>query len=304
MPTNDTPVSGGGAAYSPRLLLLLLCVALFWGLSWQVMKVALREIPPLNFRVYTTLAGGAGLILIARFTQQPILPPKGKWRVLILLAATNITGWNILSIYGILLLPSGRAALLAYTMPMWSILLSALWLGNPITLRHLTGMLLGVAGVFAMMNAELASITGAPWGALLMVGAALSWAFGLVAVKRFPIAMPSLTFSGWLMLLGGAMSLPFVLFEEAPSWRHLSFWPLFAVFYNVLISLMLCNLAWYTLVRRLPVAVLSLSSFAVPLVGVTGGMLLLGEQPNRAEWVGMACILGAVATVVFPSRNA
>ena len=304
MPTNTPPVSDDSAGYSPRLLLLLLCVALFWGLSWQVMKVALREIPPLNFRAFTTLAGGAGLMLIARLMRQPILPPKGKWPVFILLAAANITAWNILSIYGILLLPSGRAALLAYTMPMWTLLLSALWLGNSITPRHLVGMLLGVAGVFAMMSAELESISGTPWGALLMVGAAFSWAFGLVAVKRFPIAMSSLTFSSWLMLLGGAMSLPFVLFEEAPSWRHLSFWPLFAVFYNVLISLMLCNLAWYTLVRRLPVAVSSLSSFAVPLVGVTGGMLLLGEQPNQAEWVGMACILGAVATVVFPGRNA
>ena len=98
MPTNTTPVSDDSAGYSPRLLLLLLCVALFWGLSWQVMKVALREIPPLNFRAFTTLAGGAGLMLIARLMRQPILPPKGKWPVFILLAAANITAWNILSI--------------------------------------------------------------------------------------------------------------------------------------------------------------------------------------------------------------
>jgi drug/metabolite transporter (DMT)-like permease len=303
MPTNDTPASGEGAGFSPRLLLLLLCVALFWGLNWQVMKVALREIPPLSFRAFITLTAGVGLILIAYLARQPVMPPKGKWRVLFLLAVTNVSAWNTLSIYGVLLLPSGRAALLAYTMPMWTILLSVLWLGDPITLRRLAGMLLGVAGIFAMMGAELTSIAGAPWGAVLMVSAAFVWAFGLVAVKRFPIAMPALTFSGWLMSLGGAMSLPLVLFEDISPWLHLSFWPLFAVFYNVCIALMLCNVAWFTLVRRLPVAVSSLSSLVVPLVGVAGGMLLLGEQPNPAEWVGMACILGAVATVVFPGRN-
>jgi drug/metabolite transporter (DMT)-like permease len=296
MPTKNASASSDG--FSPRLLILLLCVALFWGLNWQVMKVALREIPPLSFRAFTTLAGGAGLMLIAHLMRQPLLPPKHKWPVLVLLAATNITGWNILSIYGILLLPSGRAALLAYTMPVWSILLSVLWLGNPLTGRRLVGMLLGAAGVLAMMGAELTNIASAPWGALLMVGAAFVWALGLVSFKRFPVVLPTLTLSGWLMLLGGALSLPLALFEDLTPWRHLSFWPLFAVFYNVFVSLMFCNSAWYSLVRRLPVAVSSLSSLIVPLVGVAGGMWLLGEQPGRAEWIGMACILGAVATVV------
>jgi drug/metabolite transporter (DMT)-like permease len=304
MPTKNTPASGESVGFSPRLLILLLCVALFWGLSWQVMKVAMREIPPLSFRSFTTLAGGAGLMLIARLSRQPLLPPKGKWPVLFLLAATNITGWNILSIYGILLLPSGRAALLAYTMPVWSILLSVLWLGNPLTLRRLAGMLLGAAGVLAMMGAELASIAGAPRGALLMTGAAFVWALGLVSFKRFPVLMPTLSLAGWMMFLGGALSLPLVLFEDMSPWRRLSFWPLFAVFYNIFLSLMFCNSAWYSIVRRLPVAVSSLSSLIVPLIGVAGGMLLLGEQPGWAEWVGMACILGAVATAVLPSRNA
>jgi drug/metabolite transporter (DMT)-like permease len=305
MATTNAPTGSDEAGFPPRLLILLLCVALIWGLNWQVMKVALREIPPLGFRAFTALAGGVGLMLVACLMRQPLLPPKGTWRVLLLLAGTNITGWNILSIYGILLLPSGRAALLAYTMPMWTILLSTLWLGNPLTLRRFAGMLLGTAGVLAMMSAELAGLASAPWGALLMVAAAFVWALGMVSIKRFPIVMPTLTFSGWLMLLGGAMSLPFtLLFEDATPWLHLSFWPLFAVFYNVCISLTFCTWAWYDIVRRLPVAVSSLSSLIVPLIGVAGGMVLLGEQPGRAEWVGMACILGAVATVVLPARSA
>ena len=304
MPTKNVPASDECAGFSPRLLILLLCVALFWGLNWQVMKVALREIPPFGFRAFSTLAGGVGLMLIACLARQPLLPPKGKWPVLVLLAATNITGWNMLSIYAVLLLPSGRAALLAYTMPVWSILLSVLWLGTPLTLRGLAGMLLGAAGVLAMMSAELVGLARAPWGALLMVSAAFVWALGLVSVKRFPVVMPTLAFSGWLMFLGGALSLPFTLFEDASPWYHLSFWSLFAVFYNVFITLMFCTWAWYSIVRHLPVAVSSLSSLIVPLVGVAGGMWLLGEQPGWSEWVGMACILGAVATVVLPSRNA
>ncbi|MDR1855128.1 MAG: EamA family transporter [Azoarcus sp.] len=291
------------AGFSPRLLLLLLGVALFWGLNWQVMKVALREIPPMSFRTFTVLAGGVGLMLVARLARLPMLPPPGKWPVLAWLALTNIAGWNMLSIFGIALLPSGRAALIAYTMPVWSILLSALLLGNPLTVRRVAGMMLGAVGVFAMMGTELGAIAGAPWGALLMVGAAFSWALGVVSIKRFPLAMPTLTFSAWTLLLGGAMTLPFALaFEDIAPWRHLGFWSNFAVFYNVFVSLMFCNWAWNNLVRRLPVAVSSLSSLVVPLVGVAGGMLILGEKPDWAEWFGMACILGAVATVVLQKK--
>ena len=155
-------MNGGRAGFSRHLLLLLVGVALFWGLNWQVMKVALREIPPISFRTFTVMLGGAGLLLIARLTRQPLMPPKGKWPVLAWLAVTNIAGWNLLSIHGVALLPSGRAALLAYTMPVWSILLSVAWLGNPLTRRRLAGMLLGAAGVLAMMGTELAAIAGAP----------------------------------------------------------------------------------------------------------------------------------------------
>jgi drug/metabolite transporter (DMT)-like permease len=66
---------------------------------------------------------------------------------------------------------------------------------------------------------------------------------------------------------------------------------------------MFCNWAWNSIVLRLPVAVSSLSSLIVPLFGVSGGMLLLGEKPSAADWTGMACILGAVATVVMPGKK-
>ena len=297
-------MKGEHSTFSYRLLWLLLAVGLFWGMNWQVMKVGLQEIAPLWFRGTTALVGGLGLLTLARLVRQPILPPRGKWRVLLWLGLTNIAGWSALSIYGLSMLPSGRAALLAYTMPTWSVLISMLWLGERPTLRRLSGIALGSVGVLAMIGAELAEIAGHPWGAILMVSAALVWALGLVSVKRFPVAMPTLAFSGWTLVLG---ALPLValalLFEPRPDWQELSFWPWFALIYNIFVSLMFCNWAWYSIVLRLPVAVSSLSSLIVPLFGVSGGMLLLGERPGLADWLGMVCILGAVATVVLPGKK-
>jgi drug/metabolite transporter (DMT)-like permease len=72
--------------------------------------------------------------------------------------------------------------------------------------------------------------------------------------------------------------------------------------YNVFIAFMFCYWAWNRIALTLPVTVSSLSSLLIPVVGVLGGMVLLGETPGWEEYLGSACILGAVATVVQGSK--
>lgn len=290
--------------FSARQLGLLLAMALGWGLNWPIMKLVISEVPPLSFRGFCLVLGGLGLLLLGRVSGQKLRPPPGQWPVLGWLAFCNILGWNVLSIYGVSFLPSGRAALLGYTMPVWSMLLSALWLGNQLTPRRLLGLALGVLGVVAMMGMELFALAGKPLGALLMLGAALSWAVGVVSLKRFPVAMSPMALTGWLMLLGGLPLALAALVLELPRWQMPSLWPALGLVYNVFVAFMFCYWAWNRIVLHVPVAVSSLSSLVTPVIGVLGGMLLLGETPGWGEFIGAACILGAVATVVLPGRSA
>src|SRR5512146_41123 len=105
-------------------LLLLFLLTIGWGINWPIMKIALSEMPPLTFRALCALSGAAGLMLLARAGGQSLRVPQGQWPRLILLAALNIAAWNILIIYGLRLMPSGRAAILGFTMPLWGVLLS------------------------------------------------------------------------------------------------------------------------------------------------------------------------------------
>lgn len=296
--------TANGSGFSPGLLALLLLMALGWGLNWPIMKMVISEVPPLSFRGFCLVFGGLGLLLLARCSGQKLRPPPGKWPVLAWLALTNILGWNVLTIYGVSYLPSGRAALLGYTMPVWSMLLSALWLGNRLTLQRWIGLALGGIGVLAMMGMELQSLSGAPLGAVLMLGAACSWALGVVSLKRFPITMAPMALTGWLMLLGGTPAALAALVLELPRWHWPSLWPALGLVYNVFVAFMFCYWAWNRIVLQVPVAVASLSSLLTPLIGVLGGMYLLGEQPGWGEFIGAACILGAVASVILPERRA
>ncbi len=278
-------------------LILLILISLGWGLNWPVMKIVLSEVPPLYFRAACLLLSGCGLLLITRIGGASIAVPPGQWRRLMVLSLFNIVGWNVFAIYGVLLLPSGRAALLGYTMPIWSAILSVLLLGETISARRIVGLLLGLAGIVALMGGSLAGLGAAPVGVACMILAAWSWAFGIVLFKRLPVRLPTVAMTGWIMLIGGVPLLLAAIPLESSRLSIPSFWPAFGIAYNLFIAFMLCYWAWNRIVLMVPIAVSSLSSLTVPLIGVLSGMLLLDEPLGRQEILASLLILSAVASV-------
>ncbi len=278
-------------------LLLLAALSLFWGLNWPIMKIVLSEVPPLYFRGSCLLAGGLGMLALARARGIPITVPQDAWKRVLLLALFNIIGWNVLIVYGVALLPSGRAALLGYTMPLWSAILSVWILGERVTLRRVFGLLLGLAGIAVLMGSSLQGMLQAPIGVACMILAAWSWALGIVLLKRLPVALPTSALTGWLMLLGSIPILAVAIPLESSRLIVPSFWPAFGMAYNTFLAFMFCYWAWNRIVLMVPVAVSSLSSLTTPLIGVMGGVFFLGEPLGWREMLAMALILAAVGTV-------
>src|SRR6185503_13403658 len=134
--------------------------------------------------------GSAVLFAALRAGGQRLMLPRGQWGRLWLLALLNITAWNMLIAFGVALIPSGRAAILAYTMPVWAVPLSVWLLGERITRGKAAGLALGLGGLALLLSESFVSLGAAPLGSLLILGAALSWALGAVLQKRYPITLP------------------------------------------------------------------------------------------------------------------
>ena len=280
-------------------LFLLAALSFCWGMNWPIMKVVLSEIPPLYFRAGCLVLGGLGVLAIARASGHTIAVPEGKWPRLMVLSLFNIIGWNVPAVYGVSLLPSGRAALLGYTMPLWSSMISVWILGEKLTPRRLLALFLGLGGIVALMGGSLEGMLQAPIGIACMIIAAWSWALGVVLLKRLPILMPTTALTGWTMLIGGLPLIFIALPLETSRLVLPSFWPTFGLIYNVFLAFMFCYWAWNRLVLMLPVAVSSVSSLVTPLIGVAGGTLLLGETLGWQEGVAALLILAAVGTLSF-----
>lgn len=282
---------------SREVVLLLLIIVFGWGTSWTVIKYALNEIPPLSIRGVSAFAGGLLTLWLARANGLSLrIRHEDGWRLSVL-AFFNILSWNVLSTYAVLYLPSGRAALLAYTMPLWCVPLSVWLLSETLSLRRVFALLLGCAGVAVLMGRDAFDLLHAPVGVVLMLSAALCWALGVVLMKRWRLPMPASTLTGWQMLLGSLPMLIAALWVDGVPQQMPSPGAWAALVFSALVTFMLCYWAWNRLVMLVPVSVSSLSSLLVPLLSVVSGALFLNEQPGWPEAVAALLILGAVLVI-------
>jgi drug/metabolite transporter (DMT)-like permease len=277
-------------------------LTLVWGCNWPVLKLGVTEIAPLTFRSMTLPFAALGLLLVARLAGDSIRIPRPLWGKVALLALFNIAGWNGLVLFGLQQLPAGRSSILAFTMPVWGVLFSPVLLSEPLSKRRIVGVLLGMAGMAVLLGDDIRNFQRAPTAALLILGAAMSWALGTVLLRKWkpPIAQNALV--GWMMLLGWVpLGLLAPFFATEPL-RMPSAGAWFAVFYNIFLAGTLAHWAWFTLARTLPVAVSSMSSLPVPIVGVFSGMLVLGERPGLGEWVALALVVSALVAVLWTPK--
>ncbi len=288
------------------ILWLLVLLTLFWGFNWPVMKTVLTVMSPLHFCSWRLAVGAASLFAMAGLGGLPIRAPRGAWGRLTVTSMFNVGVWNVLAAYGIPLMDSGRAAILAYTFPVFGVLFSVGLLKGRLTLRRGAGVVLGITGLALLLGSELAAVGRSPLGALLLLGSAVSWALGTVVMKRWPVALPTTSFAAWQLLLAFVpVFLCAALFERGGfSPLPLPLWPFLGFLFSVSVCSFFCYWAWFKIAAVAPVSISSLSTLMIPVVGVFSGMLVLSERPQWTDYAALVLVIAALASVLIPSRSA
>lgn len=285
--------------------LLLLAICWFaWGFSYPMTRIALDGFDPWTCRAFVMLAAGLLMLGLARLQGHSLVIPRHQRRDLIIAAACNMTVFQVGMTFGILLLSAGRTAVIVYTMPLWAAILAVPLLGERISMRQVIALLLGLAGLAALMGQDLSHLANAPLGALCTLTAAVAFALGTVWLKRQVWEANQTVVAGWQVLLGslpvmvlwGFLAPPLELTEIGmPSWL--------AVLYLIVIANAVAYFSWFRAVAALPAVVSGIGSMAVPVVGIFSSYVLLEERIGWPELLALALICAALAINLFPIRK-
>jgi drug/metabolite transporter (DMT)-like permease len=302
IPTKSASKAGGpgGAAEIPATGYALLGVlTVFWGINFPIMKLALGGFDPWTFRVVCLGAGAAGLFVMAAARGERLNVPRRDRRMLLVTSALSITGWHLFTAFGIGMMPAGRAAILAYTMPLWATLMARFYLDERLTALRVLGLVLGMAGMAVLIGDEFAKLRAAPWGALCIIGAAVAWAAGTVAYKSHRWTMGTAAVTGWQMALGGLPILAgAALFARLPDPGAVTGVQWAALAYAATIPMVLCHWAWNRLVGLAPAGVAVIGTLMIPVVGVISSAPLAGEPVGARELGSLGLVVAALVIVL------
>jgi drug/metabolite transporter (DMT)-like permease len=288
---------------SRRQLLTLVALTLMWGINWPMMKFSLRELSPMYFRALTMTGGALFLYSWYRARGLRMLPEGSEWRSVITIGLPNMLGWHTVSILGVKELASGRAAILGFTMPIWTVLIGALFLGERLTRRTVFAALAVAVAIVLLTSSEFTALSGRPLGVLWMEIAAVSWAIGTLLMRRATLTLPIETLTVWMMILTSACLWLIALASEPwPAWQFSG--PMWAsLAYGAFINYGFAQTLWAGLARHLPPATSAMSVMAIPLVGALSATLIVGEWPHWQDYLAIVFVSAAIAAVLLPPRH-
>ncbi len=279
--------------------ILLVLLTLFWGVNWPIMKIGVREFPPMTFRTLCMLLGLPAIWIAARMQNASLRIPPGQIKTLIRLTIPNMLLWHVLVILGVKMLSSGRAAILGYTMPVWAVLCGLIFFGERVTRIAWLGVGCALTGALLLLSSEFSALSGQPLGSMLVLAAAAGWGYGTVIMKRTQIDMPTISLTFWMLALTTlTMALASSVFESA-DWRMPDATEWNAILYNAIIVFGFAHVVWFQLARTLPPIASSLSVMMIPVVGVFSGAWMLNETPHWQDYGAMLLILAAMSTVLL-----
>jgi drug/metabolite transporter (DMT)-like permease len=287
---------------SRQQLTTLVVLTLVWGFNWPVMKVGVTGYPGLTFRALSILLGlpvlAAGLV----FLKVPFRVPRRHWPELAWLAFTNMMVWHVAIIFALQNLSSGRAAILGYTMPIFSAVIGALFFRAVLSQRAWAGVAAAAVGVALLLWNEFTGLAGRPLGVAVALLAAAVWALGTQLLRRSRIDVPTLAISFWMTVLTGLTLSVFAALFEHDRWSVPSPPVMGAIAYNAVLIFGYAHAAWFSLARGLPPVASTLSVMFIPVLGVFAGAWWLGEVLRWQDWAAVVLMMVAIASVLLPSR--
>ena len=278
---------------------LIVALSFIWGINWPAIRVTVQEIDPWTFRAVCMVVGSAMLFGVSLARRMALAVPRADILPLIALGLLNVSAYQLLSAYGLTMVEAGRGAILAFTFPLWAVLLGTIFLKETLTRGRLVALALGLGGMALLMGPDLFAVGRSPLGGLLLTASAIVWAAATVLYKARRWTLTSHALAAWQVLIG---SVPVVIgalsVGDPQSLQGMSPTGLAGLFYAAVIAVAFGQWIWFRVLQLLPSSVASISTLAAPVIGVFSGAILLGEPLGWRELVALTLVSAGLFLVL------
>ena len=285
-----------------KVIPLVVVLTLVWGTNWPLFPIATREVSVWTFRAVSLVGAGLVLLAVARMRGESLSIPRAHWGTVLAASLAYLVVWNVASTYAAILIPSGQAAILGFTMPLWSALIAWVVLGQQPAGRVQLALAIGGLGVGLLIANGIDAYAKAPLGFTLGLLAGLGWAAGTLILKQRPVPAPPLVLTGWQLLVAAMPISAGAIAFGSGEWFMPSATTLLVILYITLVPMAIGNVAWFSVVGLLPANLAGLSSVMVPVVAMVSGAIVHREPLGLVQWASMLCC--AIGLALALSRPA
>ncbi|RST84533.1 DMT family transporter [Aquibium carbonis] len=277
----------------------LLLLGAIWGGTFVMGRIAVLEIAPITLVLLRVGIAAAALHLWLFATGRTFAPALRMAGPLFLLALFNNVIPFSLIFMGQTELGAGLASILNATTPFWTAIVASAFLPDErLTVNKLAGVLIGILGTAVMVGpGVLASLGGPVWAKLLVLGAALSYAFAFILAKRLSGLAPPIVATGQLTAATVIM-LPLALLVDGGSGTADASPKAWAAVLGIaLLATAVAYILYFRIIASAGASNASLVTLIVPASAVLLGIVFLGERLELFELAGLALIAGGLVVI-------
>jgi drug/metabolite transporter (DMT)-like permease len=283
-------------SHSARVWIALGTVYVIWGSTYLGIELAGETIPPLLAAGARFLAAAALMVgfTLWRYGGEVLRVGRRELAACALIGAL-LPGANAILFVAERHVPTGVAALIIGSVPLWIVLLRTLSGDRPPT-AALVGVLVGFGGLVLLVRPTGG---GAPlWALLLVVCSAVMWATGSFLAGRLPLPANSFAATSYQMLAGGLILLPIGVATTDPHPSEFSGRSIFGFVYLVVFGSVVGYTAYVWLLDNAPLGRVATYAYVNPVVAIALGAIVLDESITWSIAIGAALVLACVAVVV------
>jgi len=283
-----------------KIWIALIALYIVWGSTYLGIKIAIETIPPFFHASVRFLISGLILVIWQRNAGHP-LPTRRQWVSTGIIGTLLLLGGNGLVSWAEQFIPSGIAALIIASVPMFLVIGEAIRPnGVKPNWQGIVGLLIGFVGIFILVGPS--EISGSAtrlntFGVIALLSACLFWALGSIYSKTADLPKSSLMNTGAQMLMGSISLLIVSLFSgELPGWdvTAVSTRSMVGLSYLIFVGSLVGFASYGWLLQNAPISLVSTYAYVNPIVAVLLGVLFANEILEPRIWLATAIIIGAV----------